>query len=67
VLRREGWRINQKKTRRLYRELGLATGGGLDSLNALRVGNIKMKKWILALKEKKLVKDIILSHIKIKF
>ena len=23
VLRREGWRINQKKTRRIYRELGL--------------------------------------------
>jgi hypothetical protein len=22
-LRREGWRINQKKTRRIYRELGL--------------------------------------------
>ena len=23
MLRREGWRINQKKTRRIYRELGL--------------------------------------------
>jgi putative transposase len=23
LLRREGWRINQKKTRRVYRELGL--------------------------------------------
>ena len=23
VLRRDGWRINQKKTRRIYRELGL--------------------------------------------
>ena len=23
VLRREGWRLNQKKTRRIYRELGL--------------------------------------------
>jgi putative transposase len=23
LLRRDGWRINQKKTRRIYRELGL--------------------------------------------